>query len=86
VCPSNNTFISQIFVKMHAIPVLVMKDPLLVNSPGGTMQAQNHCLPISMVLRGVEFKIAPIVLRTSRIDVILGMDWMKQNGAVIQCQ
>jgi hypothetical protein len=39
-----------------------------------------------MVLRGVEFKIAPIVLRTSRIDVILGMDWMKQNGAVIQCQ
>jgi hypothetical protein len=39
-----------------------------------------------MVLRGVEFKIAPIVLRTSGIDVILGMDWMKQNQAVIQCQ
>ena len=28
----------------------------------------------------------PIVLRTSSIDVILGMDWMKQNQAVIQCQ
>jgi hypothetical protein len=39
-----------------------------------------------MVLRGVEFKIAPIVLRTSGIDVILGIDWMKQNKAVIQCQ
>jgi hypothetical protein len=26
------------------------------------------------------------VLRTSGIDVILGMDWMKQNQAVIQCQ
>jgi hypothetical protein len=26
------------------------------------------------------------VLRTSDIDVILGMDWMKQNQAVIQCQ
>jgi hypothetical protein len=38
-----------------------------------------------MVLRGVEFKITPIVLRTSGIDVILGMDWMKQNQAVIQC-
>jgi hypothetical protein len=36
-----------------------------------------------MVLRGVEFKIAPIVLRTFGIDVILGMDWMKQNQAVI---
>jgi hypothetical protein len=26
------------------------------------------------------------VLRTSGIDVILGMNWMKQNQAVIQCQ
>ena len=26
------------------------------------------------------------MLRTSGIDVILGMDWMKQNQAVIQCQ
>ena len=26
------------------------------------------------------------MLRTSGIDVILGMDWMKQNWVVIQCQ
>ena len=26
-----------------------------------------------------------IVLRTDGIDVILGMDWMKQHRAVIQC-
>jgi len=26
------------------------------------------------------------VLRTSGIDVILGMDWMKQHRAVIQCK
>jgi hypothetical protein len=26
------------------------------------------------------------VLRTAGIDVILGMDWMKQHNAVIQCQ
>jgi hypothetical protein len=39
-----------------------------------------------MILRGVEFNITPIVLRTSGIDVILGMDWMMQNQAEIQCQ
>ena len=37
-------------------------------------------------LRGVEFKVNPIVLRTSGIDLILGMNWMKQHRAVIQCQ
>ena len=50
------------------------------------MQALYHCLPTSLTLRGVEFKVSPIVLRTSDIDVILGMDWMKQNQAVIRCQ
>jgi hypothetical protein len=83
---ASHTFISHIFVKMHSVPMLAMKDPLLVNSPGGTMQTNNRCLPVSMVLWGVEFKLTPIVLRTSGIDVILGMDWMKQNQAVIQCQ
>ena len=30
--------------------------------------------------------MSPIVLRTSSIDVILGMDWMMQQQAVIQCK
>jgi hypothetical protein len=83
---ASHTFISNIFVKMHSVPMLAMKEPLLVNSPGGTMQTTNRCLLVSMVLMEVEFKITPIVLRTSGIDVILEMDWMKQNQAVIQCQ
>ena len=50
------------------------------------MQASYRCLLTSLSLRRVEFKVSPIVVRTSGIDVILGMDWMKQNRAVIQCQ
>jgi hypothetical protein len=49
---ASHTFISHIFVKMHSIPMLAMKEPLLVNSPGGTMQTNNRCLPVSMILRG----------------------------------
>jgi len=30
--------------------------------------------------------VSPIVLRASSIDVILDMDWMKQQQAVIQCK
>ena len=50
------------------------------------MQASYRCLPTSLSLRGVEFKVSPIVLRTSGIDVILGMDWRMQQQEVIQCQ
>ena len=71
---ASHSFISQAFVRMHSIPLCAMKDPILVNSLGGIMQASYHCLPTSLSLRGVEFKVSPIVLRTSSIDVILGMD------------
>jgi hypothetical protein len=50
------------------------------------MQASYQWLPTSLILRGVEFKVSPIVLRTVGIDLILGMDWMKQNQVVIQCK
>jgi hypothetical protein len=40
----------------------------------------------SIFLRGVAFKVNPIVLRTIGIDLVLGIDWIKQHRAVIQCQ
>jgi hypothetical protein len=81
---ASHSFISQIFVKTHIIPLCAMKNPILVNSPGGSMQASYQCLPISLILRGVEFKVSPIVLRIARIDLILALNWMKQNQEVIQ--
>ena len=75
---ASHSFISQAFVRNHSIPLCAMQNPILVNSPGGSMQASYRCLPTSLFLRGVEFKVSPIVLRASGIDVILGMDWMKQ--------
>ena len=68
------SFISQAFVRNNSIPLCAMQNPILVNSLGGSMQASYRCLPTSLFLRGVEFKVSPIVLRTSSIDVILGMD------------
>ena len=50
------------------------------------MQASYRCLLTSLSLRGVEFKVSLIVLRALGIDVILGMDWMMQQQAVIQCK
>ena len=83
---ASHSFISQAFVRNHSIPLCAMKDPILVSLPGGSMQDSYHCLPTSLSLRGVEFKVSPIVLRTCGIDVIMGMDWMMQQKAVIQCQ
>ena len=47
-----HSFISQAFVRMHSIPLCAMQNPILVNSPGGSMQASYCCLPTSLSLRG----------------------------------
>jgi hypothetical protein len=80
---ASHSFISQAFVRTHRIHLCAMKNSILVNSLGGSMLASYRCLPISLILRGVEFKVSPIVLRTAGIDLILGMDWMMQQPAVI---
>ena len=49
---ASHSFISQAFVRTHSIPLCAMKDPILVNSPGGSMQASYRCLPTSLSLRG----------------------------------
>jgi len=83
---ASHSFISQTFVRVHSIPLVAMKNPMLVNSPGGTMPASYCCPSANLSLRGVDFPVNLVVLRTSGIDVILGMDWMKQHRAVIQCK
>ena len=71
---ASHLFISQAFVRNHSIPLCAMQNPILVNSLGDSMQASYQCHPTSLSLRGVEFKVSSIVLRTFGIDVILGMD------------
>jgi len=36
--------------------------------------------------KGVEFTTSPIVLKTTGIELLLGMDWLKQRKAIIQCE
>jgi len=73
---ASHTFISQAFVRVHSIPLVTMKTHMPVNSPGSA----------SLSLRGVDFPVSPMVMRTSGIDVILGLDWMKKYTTEIKCK
>ena len=49
------------------------------------MKANWICLAASLIIRGVEFQANLIVIDSSGIDVILGMDWLRSRKAVINC-
>ena len=46
---ASHSFISQAFVRVHSIPSRAMKNPILVNSPGGTIPA-SYCCPQLVLL------------------------------------
>jgi len=83
---ASHIFISQAFVRVHSIPLFAMKTPMLVSSPGGTIPVSYRCPLASLSLRGVNFPVSPMVMRTSGIDVILGLDLMKKYTIVIKCK
>jgi hypothetical protein len=49
------------------------------------MLARQVCPKVKIILWGVEFRANMIVLDSKRVDVILGMDWMNKQKALIDC-
>jgi hypothetical protein len=62
-----------------------MKHTMLVSAPGGEMMTKHICPADSISIRGVDFLSNLILLDSKGIDIILGMDWLSNYDAVIQC-
>jgi hypothetical protein len=82
---ASHSFISSSFVVKHQLPITIMKQAMLVSSPGGEMRTKHICPAISITIRGVDFLVNLIVLDSKGIDIILGMDWLRKYDRVILC-
>jgi hypothetical protein len=82
---ASHSFISAAYVERHNIPVAMLKCRKIVSSPGGDMPARHVCLKVKIILTEVEFNANLIVIDSKGIDVILGMDWMSKQKALIDC-
>jgi hypothetical protein len=82
---ASHSFISSSFVVKHQLPITIMKQTMLVSSPGGEMRTNHICHVISITIRGVDFLVNLIVLDSKGIDIILGMDWLRKYAGVILC-
>jgi hypothetical protein len=82
---ASHSFISSSFVLKHQLPITIMKQTMLVSSPGGEMRTKHICPAISITIRGVDFLVNLIILDSKGIDIILGMDWLRKYDEVILC-
>jgi hypothetical protein len=62
-----------------------MKTHLLIGSPNGEMKSTHVCPQVNLKIRGIDFQVDLVVITSSGIDVILGMDWLGECDGIILC-
>jgi hypothetical protein len=80
---ASHTFINRTFVMKHEIPIGETKENFFIQSPRGRLYTKEMVHQVPIELGGHTFPTFMIILKDQDIDVILGMNWMYQRGAVI---
>jgi predicted aspartyl protease len=82
---ASHSFITEQFVAKHGTPISSMKTHLLISSPNGEMKCTYVCPQVNLKIRGIDFQADLVVLTSSGIDLILGMDWLGKCDGIILC-
>jgi hypothetical protein len=82
---ASHSFVTKSFVEKHNISNLHLKRKLLIRSPGGELRATHSCPQTKLEIRGISFLVELIILESSGIDVILGIDYLTKYDGVISC-
>lgn len=82
---ASHSFLSSNFASSNELPLEPLGTPLLVRTPGSEFHTAMVIHRNEIVIGGLVFLVSLIALKSSDIDVILGMDWLIANKAMIDC-
>jgi hypothetical protein len=71
------------FVEKHCIHSIESKERFVIRSHGGQIFTKEVVFHVPITLAGHEFPTNMIVIKGQDVDVILGMNWLAQNKAII---
>jgi hypothetical protein len=80
---ASHTFINRTFVFKHQLSLEVVENGYCIQSPGRRLHTKEMVYQILINLCGHMFPTNLLVLPNQDIDVILGMNWLCQHGAVM---
>ena len=80
---ASHSFVSALCVYRINLECEYTEYEYCIQSPGGRLSAHTMARNLLLDLDGTTYLASPLVLHHQRIDLILGVGWMKQHGAVI---
>ena len=83
---ASHSFISSVIVDCLGLAITPLAQPLCVISPlGVSAELDRLCVACPIVISGREFSADLVVIPDHTYDVILGVDWLYSNHAIIDC-
>src|SRR3954470_15528988 len=74
---ASHSFMSEAFALSHNFTLENMNPPMVVRTPIGHAHTSKIVPRTIVEIEGIEFLASPIVLKSSTVDPILGMDWLR---------
>jgi hypothetical protein len=82
---ATHSFMSARYANINELSLKIMKTPMIVITPKGSIEANHMTHKLTLTIMGREFGATAIILEASSIDLILGMSWLRKVKAIIHC-
>src|SRR3954464_12210342 len=83
---ASHSFMSESYALRHDVSFEEMFTPMIIQTPGSKWQTNRVSHGNQVEIEGLVFLASLIALKSSDIDVILGMDWLSRQNAVLDCK
>ncbi|WVZ89619.1 hypothetical protein U9M48_035998 [Paspalum notatum var. saurae] len=80
---ATHTFISKAYAQKHDITLHKLRENYHITAPGSPIDTSLGVRHLKLEIGAETFIINPVVLPHQGIDIILGMNWMTENNAVL---
>src|SRR3954469_23405065 len=83
---ASHSFMSESYALRHEFPFEEMFSPMIIQTPGSKWRTNRVSHGNKIAIEGLVFLASLIALKSSDIDVILGMDWLSRQNVVLDCE
>jgi hypothetical protein len=80
---ASHSFMSMGFVKRHNLPIMAIPKAYRISTPGAKMFINTRTDTVSLVLATHSYRLQFMLLPGHGIDAIVGMNWLKVYGVVL---
>src|SRR3954463_2578941 len=83
---ASHSFMSESYALRHDLSFVELSTPMIIQNPGSRWQTSRVSHGNQIAIEGLVFLASLIALKSSDIDVILGMDWLSRHNVVHDCK